>query len=1233
MASTALCGAIGTRAADAACATDFCWNVPSGIWSVGGNWTPSGGPPTSTSTVTINNGGTATVDSTNAQSSNATIDSNSAVVVLSGGIWTNAGSSPGFNEEGGAIIVGETGTGGILTIDNGGTVTTSGANGAHDGTILIGDQTGSSGTITLGNGGTGTALLTSTAVDGSNFYVGYGGSGTLNIDAGGSVSGFDGMNLGVLAGGSGTVTVNAGSLAAGGVMTVGDAGTGTLTIENGATVTATSAYIASGAGANGSIATVTGANSTWTLTGDLTVGSNGNGSLTIANGGTVNVDGQLYLGDGTGGGTVTVNGGTLNGGEALIGTVGSGTSSLLIENGGVVSTPGPTFIGPDAFSSATSIGSVTVTGAGSSWSIGSGPSDYLEIENLGTVTGLTVENGASLTTDETLIGGYVSSAGNNAVVVSGAGTTWQSGVIVLGNVLNAGAGSGTGTLSISAGAQVSAGGNVDIGYSPDGGSGNTDTITVDGSGSKLTTTGNVRVGYYGTGLLTISNGGEVSDVEGDIAYSSTNSTAAATQFSGGSTTPTNSIGSVTVTGAGSLWQNTTLIVGDNTTAPGTGYGTGTSTGTLTISNGGEVTSTNAIEVGANAGATGTINIGAAVGQAAATPGTISAPAIDFGAGGGTIVFNHTSDAYVFAIPIEGGGSVDVESGTTELTAANSYTGATTINGGTLEVDGTIATSSGVTVNSGGSLTGIGTVAATTIDNGGRLAPGNSSNPTGMLTVGGSLVLQSAANYMVAIDGANASNTNVTGGSATLGGSSVEIAAGSRIMTRTRYTILTDNGGGLGGANIFNPTVSYGAFSGTLSYAADDVYLTFVATDLVGVLPPGAPTNVINVANALDNFSNNGGTLPIQFSNVFNLSGAQLQNALMQLDGEDATGAQTGTFTLMNEFLDLMLGQGLAGGGNGATGGLGFAPGEQADALPSDIALAYDSILKAPPKQTFDQRWSVWGAGFGGTGITNGNAAVGSNNVTTSTYGSAAGMEYRADPNTVYGFALAGSGLNWGLAQGLGTGRSDAFQAGVYGKSTLGPVYLSGAFAFGNNWFTTDRAALGDQLTATFTGQSYAARFESGYRFGMPAQGAVIGVTPYAALQTQWFHTPSYTETDLTGGALGLAYGANTGNDTRSEFGARFDDLTTINNTPLILRTRLAWAHDWTSGTSLDAAFESLPGSSFTVNGAAIAQNSALTSASAQYFFTPNWSFLAKFDGEFAPTSQTYAGSGTLKYTW
>ena len=329
----------------------------------------------------------------------------------------------------------------------------------------------------------------------------------------------------------------------------------------------------------------------------------------------------------------------------------------------------------------------------------------------------------------------------------------------------------------------------------------------------------------------------------------------------------------------------------------------------------------------------------------------------------------------------------------------------------------------------------------------------------------------------------------------------------------------------------------------------------------------------------------------------------------------------------------MLGGGFGGGGgNSGGGGLGFAPHGQAGISP-DTALAYDSVRNTPPKPvTFEQRWRVWGAGFGSVSVIEGNAGAGSNNVTTTKYGIAAGMDYHAAPDTVYGFAVAGGGVNWNLTQGLGSGESDALQAGVYGKSYFGPAYLFAALAFGNNWFTTNRTTLNGQFTASFTGQSYAARFEGGYRYGLPEPpgSAALGLTPYAALQTQWFHVPAYSE---TGGVLGFSYNAMTANDTRTELGARFDNLTTLDNTPLLLRARLAWVHDFVSDPSLSAAFESLSGSSFTVNGVPIPHDSALTSASAQWWLTSNWSFTVNFDGEFASSVQTYGGNGVLRYSW
>ena len=86
-----------------------------------------------------------------------------------------------------------------------------------------------------------------------------------------------------------------------------------------------------------------------------------------------------------------------------------------------------------------------------------------------------------------------------------------------------------------------------------------------------------------------------------------------------------------------------------------------------------------------------------------------------------------------------------------------------------------------------------------------------------------------------------------------------------------------------------------------------------------------------------------------------------------------------------------------------------------------------------------------------------------------------------------------------------------------------------------NWFNATSFATGDDVVAKFNAQSYGGRLEGGYRY---AVAPLSGVTPYAAVQLQYFRTPSYSETDLSGGGLGANYGATDGTDTRSELGAR-----------------------------------------------------------------------------------------------
>jgi uncharacterized protein with beta-barrel porin domain len=797
------------------------------------------------------------------------------------------------------------------------------------------------------------------------------------------------------------------------------------------------------------------------------------------------------------------------------------------------------------------------------------------ISNAGTINA--VDDGIGIGGVGTFLGGITNSGTISSSVHVGIGvgsvTTFTGGISNSGTITVAGSG------IVAAGVSTFAGGILNSGTLSAGAQGiNVNSSAFSGG---ISNGGIISAGSNGIAVAGVTTFG------GNISNSGTISAAIGIKIASGVTFAAGGV----IANSGNITGTTTAIDASAATAP------------VTIDQSGG-TITGAIKLSANADV---LNI---------TGGTINGNIVGQGASD-TINFAPSGflGTFTYATPY----------GFTGINQVN-------INSGFVVLDGN-DNATNIDVN-GGVLFGTGTLdpLAVTIHSGGTLAPGGVGTP-GTMTINGNLVFLSGATYLVQIGAGGASLVNVSGTATLAGTVSAVLLPGATIAHQ--YTIL--HSAGLGGTT-FSSLDVFGGITANLVYlpnpSATDVDLDITAN--LGMAAPAGGFNINqqNVSTSLTNYFNSGGTLTPGISTVFGLSGPALANALTQLSGEAATGTQQVSTQMMNEFLDMMLDPFVAGrdtgGGGGAGTSNGFAPERQAG-LPPDIALAYDSVMPAPRPADFDRRWSVWGSGFGGSSTTSGDAVVGSHDVTATTYGAAAGMDYHFSPDSVLGFALAGAGSNWSLTQSLGGGRDTAFQAGVYGKTNFGPAYLAAAFAFANHWFGTNRTAFaGDQLGASFQGQSYGGRFEAGYRF---AVAAASGITPYAAVQAQAFHTPGYSETDLSGGGFALSYGAMNATDTRSELGARFDSLQILDNMPIVWHGRVAWAHDWVSNPALGATFESLPGASFTVNGAAPPPNSALASAGAKFYITPSWSFDTKFDGEFASGSQTYAGTGTLRYSW
>ncbi|MGB7196303.1 MAG: autotransporter domain-containing protein [Collimonas pratensis] len=549
----------------------------------------------------------------------------------------------------------------------------------------------------------------------------------------------------------------------------------------------------------------------------------------------------------------------------------------------------------------------------------------------------------------------------------------------------------------------------------------------------------------------------------------------------------------------------------------------------------------------------------------------------------------------------GGNSGLLKDGTGTLTLAgnNTYSGATEILKGTLNVTGAVATA--VTIDSAGILSGDGGKVGGSVFNYGRLSnTGNGMTINGNYTASASAVL------------ANQFNSTLTvGGNAALGNSHLVATTPAGSSDPSGYVaqqvgvkgkVLTAANGVTGqfqdvsfehDGTAFNP----GTFlSATLGYTPTEVDLTVARNDVQAVAAKAFaadPTRTSSAANVEQGLK--AADAMVASGNTGGNNAAFLSSA--------AAIQRTADIAAAGQVLDSLSGQIYA-----SSQALTF---QQSQAINRDLSNRL-ALLGSPISS--DAKAGLWASVIGATGKL---GQSGYSSADTSTWGGQFGFDTHLNDKAIVGAALSYSESKASFDRFGGASDSQNTSLSLYGRYALSKdgVYVSGRAGVASITSKINRTALlgseTDSLSANHTDSMISAYAETGY---VRQLSPTATLTPFAGISYDRLKRGGFTE---AGSAFGLTAGSNTYQQTASVLGLRGDTRFDWFGGSSNLQAYGAWQHGFNSGNlDFNAAFVGAPTAGFNVQGIGLARNSGWAGIGITTAVSRKWSWYGNYDAQF-----------------